>query len=698
MKLENLLLLRNRGIYVIISFVLLFLVMNNIWYLVLIPFYIYYLYQNHRRILVILTLIIFIYLLRMIQFDNFNIVESAQYDVKVIKDITLADYSNFIGRYNNQSVKVYVDEYLNVRPGDSLLCSGEINNPINNTTPKLFNYKNYLKSQNIKSILFLSDCNIVDSSFNINSISYKINDYIDTNFSYSNDYIKTFILADKSGFENDLVSEINLIGISHLFAVSGLHISLIVLSLMTVLKKLNLKDIYIETFIVVFLVIYMIITAFSPSVTRASLMFILLVINKRRKFNLSSLDILSIVFVMLILVKPYYYYDAGFLLSFFVTFIILLSTDILHVESRLKQLFILSTISFFVTIPIILNLNYQINLLSLFFNILFLYYITYIILPLGYITFIMPFLDRLYYFFIQIFEFILHISSLFDFLIIRMYFSNMIFIIGYYLIVFYGLYLYENKKSLKRPFILVSLLMLTIWGSPYYNIIQKVTFLDISGDSTIIIDRYDNCNIVIDTGEVDDYNTLVNYLKTNNIKRIDYLIITHYHSDHYGEATDLMKNFNIINLVNRDNTLNYEGLINCGNISFYIYQNATPYSNKNDRSIMLSLFISNKHYLFTGDIEQKREFDFVDSYDIDVDYLKVPHHGSITSSSLEFINDIKPEEVFIIVSRRNRHKHPSNIVVSRYEQLGIIVNRTDLDGTVIIKYIFGKEYKKVHRP
>ncbi|MCK5761274.1 MAG: ComEC/Rec2 family competence protein, partial [Candidatus Izimaplasma sp.] len=380
----------------------------------------------------------------------------------------------------------------------------------------------------------------------------------------------------------------------------------------------------------------MIITSFAPSVTRASLMFILLIMNKRFKTNLSSLDVLSFIFVLLILVRPYYYYDAGFLLSFLVTFMILLSNKILKVDSKLKQLFILSTISFFVTIPIILNLNYQINLLSLFFNIMFLFYITYVILPLGYITFITVFLDRVYYVFIQIFEMILNVSSLLDFLIIRMYFSSVFYVLIYYILLYYGLYSYEANKSLKKPLVYIAILLLLVWGSPYYNIVQKVTFLDVYGDATIIIDQFDKCNIIIDTGEVDEYKTLVNYLKTNNIKRIDYLIITHYHSDHYGEANDLLNNFNIINLVNRENTDEYEGVIECGNISFYIYPNEKDYSNENNRSIILSLLISEKHYLFTGDIELSRETAFVKNYDIDVDYLKVPHHGSITSSSIAF--------------------------------------------------------------
>ena len=698
MKLENLLSLRYRGIYVVISLVLLFLVLNNLWFLIIIPMYILYLFKNHKKILKYIILFIVIYLARMNQFDNNEIKTIAQCSLKVTKDIKIGDYTSFVGRYDNQSVKVYANEYLDIRPGDSLLCYSSIEEPIENTTPFLFNYKNYLKSQNIKNILYVTQCEKVDSTWNINMISYYLNQYIDNNFEYSNEYIKTFILADKSDFEDSLINKINMIGISHLFAVSGLHISLIVLTLMSILKKFNIKILNIERIIIAFLIIYMLITSFSPSVTRASLMFILLIINKRLKLELSNLDILSIIFVFLVYLKPYYYYDAGFLLSFLVTYLILISSKILKTESKLKQLVVLSTISFFVTVPIILNLNYQVNLLAVFFNIIFLFYITYIILPLGYITFIVPIFDRMYFIFIQIFEFFLNISSSLDIFVVRMYFSNTFYLILYYFILFFCFYSYEMKRSMKRPISLIIILLILVWGTPYYNIVQSVTFLDVNGDSIIIKDRFDKCNIIIDTGEVDDYNTLVNYLNTNNIKRIDYLIITHYHSDHYGEANDVIKNFNVVNMVNRENTAQFEGIIECGDIKWYIYPNQLEYNNENDRSIILSLFISNKHYLFTGDIELGREKDFVKDFDIDVDYLKVPHHGSITSSSIAFIEDISPEEVFITVSRKNRHNHPSETVVTRYEELGIRVYRTDLDGSIIVRYIFGKEYKKVHRP
>ncbi len=698
MKLKILLLLRYRLIYIVIALVLLILVINSIWYFSGVLLYGWYLYKNQKDLLKVVGIILFLYIGRIVIFESTQLKESAQYNVVVTKDLKVSDYTSFTGRYKLQVVKGYINDPLPLRPGDSLVCTGEIKRPINNTTPQLFNYKNYLKSQNIKVILVMDTCEVVDNKLNINRLSYKINNYIDTNFIYSKEYLKTFILADKSDFDQTFINEINKVGISHLFAVSGLHISLIVLTIFTLLKSFKINEKIIEYIVILFLVGYMIITTFTPSVTRAALMFVFLVLNKRLGYEFSSIDILSFVFIILLFIKPYYYYNIGFTLSFLVTFLILLSNKILTVNNKLKPLIIITTIAFLGTVPLILSLNYQINLLTLGFNLFFLGYVTYFILPLGYFTFIFAFLDKLYYQVIKIFESLLHFSSLIDYFIISMTFPNQGYVIFYYCLLFYALISYESKKTIKKPLIALILFLIFTWSSPYYNIVQKVTFLDIYGDSTVIIDRFDKCNIVIDTGEVDEYDTVVNYLKTNNIRRIDYLIITHYHSDHYGETNDLLNNFNVVNLVNRDNLDQYPSLNKCGNIEIYLYPNDESYTNENNRSIILSLFISDKHYLFTGDIEAIREENFIKKYSLDVDYVKVPHHGSITSSSQTFIEAINPEEVFIIVSRENRNNHPSEIVVSRYEQLGIKVYRTDLDGTIVVSYVFGKEFKKIHRP
>ena len=120
--------------------------------------------------------------------------------------------------------------------------------------------------------------------------------------------------------------------------------------------------------------------------------------------------------------------------------------------------------------------------------------------------------------------------------------------------------------------------------------------------------------------------------------------------------------------------------------------------NENNNSIIMSLLISNKHYLFTGDIESSREASFINKFNLNIDYLKVPHHGSITSSTEQFLSSVKPESAFIIVSSNNLHGHPHSEVIKRYQDLSIPVYRTDMSGTIEVYYIFGKEYKRIHSP
>lgn len=699
MRLKILLQYRNRYIYIALSLSIFILVSISFWYIIIAIPYLYYIYKKQLKLIKIIFLIFIIYIGCIFIFNISSIKENDSYNVTVIKDIKVDEYTSFLGKINYQYVKVYFDEDIQIKPGDNLIIFGDLNIPVKSTIPKTFDYKNYLKSQNIKYTVFAKDVEIKNSSFSIYLFPFYIEKYIDNFQPLSGGYIKTFILAEKTDIDLDVKTQINQIGISHLFAVSGLHIAILVLTMDNLLKKTKLKQVIKENIIMLLLLSYLVITSFSPSVTRASIMYILLIMNKRYNLEFSSLDILSIIFVFLLFLRPYYYYDAGFLLSFLVTFTILFSNSILKEKSKINQLFLISFIAFIMTIPIVLKLNYQINLLSIILNVIFLIYVTYIILPLSYITFLLPFFDRINYIFIKLFEWILGLVSKVDSLIIQLYFPNELSIIIYYIIIFSLLVSLETKTRIKENILALFLFVFLIYFSPYFDMRKSVSFIDIYGDSTLIRDSFNRCNILIDTGDYDDYDSLINYIKGKNIRRIDYLIISHFHSDHYGESQDLLNEFNIITVISKHNISEYENKnITCGSITMYIYPFEYEELNENNNSILMSIFINDKHYLFTGDIELSRELDFISKYDLDIDYLKVPHHGSITSSTRQFIDGLDPEEVFIIVSTKNQHGHPHINVISRYEQMSIIINRTDLMGTIEVYYLFGKEYKRIHSP
>ena len=162
-----------------------------------------------------------------------------------------------------------------------------------------------------------------------------------------------------------------------------------------------------------------------------------------------------------------------------------------------------------------------------------------------------------------------------------------------------------------------------------------------------------------------------------------------------GDAQRIMKEFKISKVIssNQDNLYRFE----CGTIEVMIFPNKIESSNPNNNSIVSRVTIGGKSYLFTGDIEEKREKELLE-YNLQSDYLKVAHHGSITSSSDEFIAKVRPEEVFVIVSSRNKHGHPHDVIMNKFHDLGVPVRRTDLMGTIETIYLFGKEIKRYPNP
>lgn len=232
----------------------------------------------------------------------------------------------------------------------------------------------------------------------------------------------------------------------------------------------------------------------------------------------------------------------------------------------------------------------------------------------------------------------------------------------------------------------------------------NILFLDVGqADSELII--CNNKTMLIDAGNTKDGEKIVNAIKTLGISKLDYVVGTHVHEDHIGGMSYIVDNFEIGEFYLPYNTQTtssyYKDLlkslsnknlnINETNVGDKIelsnaicevmsVRNDEP-ENANESSIVLELTYGNKKYLFMGDAETKNEEERNWN---DVDVLKVGHHGSNTSSSINFLNQVSPEIAIISVGEGNSYGLPKEKIVDRLETIGTEVYRTDLDGTIQI--------------
>lgn len=682
--------LRGKIIYIALIVFLLRMIDVHIIYFVPLLFVLYFVIKRIPWLLVYTGCILPTFLLSMMMMFCTPNTSRA---IFVKGDITTGDITSFTGIQNGIVCKIYTDQDIDIVPGDQLLIQGEFIEQNAATIPHTFEYKNYLLSKRIKYTIFADTVEVVGHRFSLQHVRYKISDYIDRNAPLSGYYIKTFILADQSGFEEDIKADITLLGISHLFAVSGLHIGLLTTFLSFVLKR-YLPQISPQRIIVPMLLLYIVITSFSPSVIRAGCLYFGISVNKKYRWNVSVLDLLSLIFIGYLIVSPYAIYSLGFSLSFLVTFTIILGRYFLENQSKTKQLMIISILALAVSLPLTVSINKEVNLLTILVNIILIYGMSFFILPMGYITFVLPFLDGIYYKMIQLYEKLITMFSSIDLLRFRFAFINHFHIMLYYVIVY--LILISTGKRQKNMIIVGLFFMIVTFNLQILNPVQSVTMIDVYGDSIFIKDSFDRCNILVDTGVPDEYDAVIMYLKGEGIKRIDYLIVTHEDSDHKGERADIHQAFDIGMEINSSTTIKND--IICGGLSLEFFPFYDSYYSPNNQSVVFVLNIADTKYLFTGDMESKKELEFVRLYDIDVDVLKSPHHGSITSSTDRFLDDIQAEDVWVSCYRRNTHNHPHEEIIARYNQRNMNVYRTDYLGTIEQRYIFGIGYKKYHKP
>ena len=602
------------------------------------------------------------------------------------------------------------NEFLEkIKLGDYVLLTGNLKEPNENTIFNLFNYKNYLKNENIFYLFEIDKINFIKRN---DKIRYKIKNYIISLIenNANKEYLYTFVLGNNKYLNNDIKESYRKNGISHLFAISGMHVSLLSLIILKILDKFKFKH-FIVLLIIIF---YMFLTNFQPSIIRAGIMYVLIYINKLFKLKINNINLMILLLSISLLIDNKIIYKIGFQYSYLISFSLILTNNRIK-KSNYKLLFI-SFIAFLVSLPITINNFYEINLLSIFLNIIFVPIISTLIFPLSILSIFLP-IDNYLKIFITIFENTSLFFSKVNFFVLILEKMNLILFFIYLILI---IYIIKGIVKFKYIRILFIFILLFIHNNiNYFDSNFKVTFIDVGqGDSILIKMPNNKSNILIDTGGVQNYikedwmkkdetnyisNNIISYLKSIGIKKLDYLIITHGDFDHMGESFNLIDNFKIDNVI--FNKGNYNDLekkliyklekkdikyfnnikkLNINKNKFY-FINDLVYDNENDNSNVLYFEFNKYKFLFMGDSSKTVENDILNKYDLDnIDVLKVGHHGSKTSSDKEFIDEINSKYSIISVGKNNRYGHPNKEVLNNLDQSKIY--RTDQDGSIMFKF------------
>ena len=591
--------------------------------------------------------------------------------------------------------------------GDKIKLFGKLKLPSNNSIFNGFNYREYLKYERIN---YIFDIDEIIKISNNKSIMYKLKNSIINiiNKSPNKDYLHTFLLGNNKYIDKEVMESYRINGISHLFSISGMHISLLSMIILKLLKNYKFK----KEVVILFLLIYMTLTDFLPSILRSGIFFILIYLNKKFNLNISMFKLMIILLFICVLIDPYIVYKIGFQYSYTISFYLITFNQLINKsKNRLYKLFIVSFISFIVSVPIAINNFSQINVLSIFLNIFFVPIVSSIIFPLSLITFLFPFFNNLFTILINIFELLSITFSKIDNFIFIMSKISTLFIIIYYIIISITLY-FLSKNKYKY---IVSLMFIFVihYNITIFNKGLEITYIDVGqGDSIFIKFPNDKSNILIDTGGKVTYGNLKNnysvgkniidYLKSMGIRKLDYLIITHGDFDHMGDSLYLIDKFKVENVIfncGEFNVLEKELIkvldekkikyyscikeLNIDNNKLYFLQ-TKKYDNENDNSNVIYTELNGYKFMFMGDAGVEKEKDILEKYNLsNIDVLKVGHHGSKTSSSKEYIDEIKPKYAIISVGKNNRYGHPNKEVLNNLDNSKIY--RTDQDGSIMFK-------------
>ena len=581
-----------------------------------------------------------------------------------------------------------------------------------------FDYQAYLKTQGIyqiltiKSIQSLQKVSSWDIGENLSSLRRKAVVWIKTHFpDPMRNYMTGLLLGHlDTDFEemNELYSSL---GIIHLFALSGMQVGFFMDGFKKLLLRLGLTQEKLKWLTYPFSLIYAGLTGFSASVIRSLLQKLL------AQHGVKGLDNFALTVLVLFIIMPNFFLTAGGVLSCAYAFILTMTSKegeglkAVARESLVISLGILPILSFYfaefqpwsILLTFVFSFLFDLvflPLLSILFALSFLY-------PVIQLNFIFEWLEDMIRLVSQVASRPLVFGQPNAWLLILLLISLAL--------------VYDLRKNIKRLAVL-SLLITGLFFLTKHPLENEITMLDVGQGESIFLRDVTGKTILIDVGGKEESDkkiekwqekattsnaqrTLIPYLKSRGVAKIDQLILTNTDKEHVGDLLEVTKAFHVREiLVSKGSLKQKEFVAELQETQTKVRSVATGENfpifgsqlevlsprkigdEGHEDFLVLYGKLLDKHFLFTGNLEEKGERDLLKQYpDLEVDVLKAGQHGSKKSSSSAFLEKLKPEMTLISVGKNNRTKLPHQETLTRLQGINSKVYRTDQQGSIRFK-------------
>ena len=581
-----------------------------------------------------------------------------------------------------------------------------------------FDYQAYLKTQGIyqtltiKSIQSMKQVSSWDIGENLSSLRRKAVVWIKMHFpDPMRNYMTGLLLGHlDTDFEemNELYSSL---GIIHLFALSGMQVGFFMDAFKKLLLRLGLTQEKLKWLTYPFSLIYAGLTGFSASVIRSLLQKLL------AQHGVKGLDNFALTVLVLFIIMPNFFLTAGGVLSCAYAFILTMTSKegeglkAVARESMVISLGILPILSFYFA---------EFQPWSILLTFVFSFLFDVVFLPLLSILFILSFVYPVTQFNF-VFEWLEGVIRLLSQLASRpLVFGQPNAWLLILLLVSLAL-VYDMRKNIKR-LAGVSLFIVGLFFLTKHPLENEITMLDVGQGESIFLRDVTGKTILIDVGgkaESDKkiqawqekattsnaQRTLIPYLKSRGVDKIDQLILTNTDKEHVGDLLEVTKAFHVGEILVSKGSLTQKEFVaeleasqtkvrsvtageNLPIFGSYLEVLSPRKIGDGDRDDSLVLYgkLLDKHFLFTGNLKEKGEKELLKQYPtLELDILKAGQHGSKTSSSPAFLEKLKPELTLISVGKNNRAKLPHQETLTRIENINSKVYRTDQQGAIRFK-------------